>query len=453
MLQPLLLLALTLLHPAWAASPSKTKYNLDLSGTGGRILNEDPLVVEYDDFFSKDECEHFLSKVKPRLKLPGGAGTPDNARFTSALSHNQDKTVWCMTQRVSSLVGVSSENAERLRVVRYLPDTMDNGPHYDARHHIREASMIEEKKGGQRLITALWYLDDVEGGGATEFTNLGLKVMPKQGKLLIFHNTFPHSIIRHPSALHHGMRVTAGEKHLVTWWFRDLPIMSYDAAKENAKFGACTDHDVPGGASLATDTPTPTPTSTPTKVHATSKQLQCESKIPTFRSKQSSFKPKHDIPPLLWSAPGSGNTWVRLLIEQATGVLSGSLYTDHHLEKFLLGNDRCMDDTIVVKAHPMHCGTTCMRDISTSKIAFKKCGPELQAAGHDVTDFGNNAVILIREPFKAIWSDFQRSVNLNAKTDHHLMKVNRTSFLGNEFFWKKCVRSCCPFCAVADLIY
>ena len=109
------------------------------------------------------------------------------------------------------------------------------------------------------------------------------------------------------------------------------------------------------------------------------------------------------------------------------------------------GNNRCMKDTVVVKAHPMHCGSTCMNDISSSSVAFKKCGPEMQEAGFDVKEFGNKAVILLREPFRAIWSDFQRSINLNSRVDHHRMKINRTSLLQNQFFWDKYVQPTCSF--------
>ena len=131
------LAVLGLLAPlAWStpSNPSATKYNLKLEG--GNVLSEDPLVVEFPNFFSKDECQHFISLVKPMLKLPGGGPgktAPSNARYTAGLTHNTDKTVFCMTQRVGDLVGVSTDQAERLRVVQYLNDTMDNGPHYDAR--------------------------------------------------------------------------------------------------------------------------------------------------------------------------------------------------------------------------------------------------------------------------------------------------------------------------------
>ena len=53
----------------------------------------------------------------------------------------------------------------------------------------------------------------------------------------------------------------------------------------------------------------------------------------------------------LISTPGSGNTWVRSLIEQATGYLSGSIYNDGNLGKILKGEmlDLRDQETIVAK--------------------------------------------------------------------------------------------------------
>ena len=40
----------------------------------------------------------------------------------------------------------------------------------------------------------------------------------------------------------------------------------------------------------------------------------------------------HSLPLMaLASFPGSGNTWIRYLIEGATGVFTGSIYMDHGL--------------------------------------------------------------------------------------------------------------------------
>eukprot|EP01041_Mallomonas_annulata_P010398 gene10398-21683_t len=37
------------------------------------------------------------------------------------------------------------------------------------------------------------------------------------------------------------------------------------------------------------------------------------------------------VPPMLYTFPGSGNTWCRLLVERATGILTGSVYNDADL--------------------------------------------------------------------------------------------------------------------------
>lgn len=59
-----------------------------------------------------------------------------------------------------------------------------------------------------RFLIFFWYLNDVEEGGETEITNLGLKIKPEKGKLLIFPPfwMFPH--IGHP--------VVKGDKFLLS---------------------------------------------------------------------------------------------------------------------------------------------------------------------------------------------------------------------------------------------
>lgn len=44
------------------------------------------------------------------------------------------------------------------------------------------------KDGGNRVITALVYLNEPEEGGETDLVNLGLKIYPATGKLLVFHD-------------------------------------------------------------------------------------------------------------------------------------------------------------------------------------------------------------------------------------------------------------------------
>jgi len=54
-------------------------------------------------------------------------------------------------------------------------------------------------------------------------------------------------------------------------------------------------------------------------------------------------------PPLLYSFPGSGNTWARLLIDWSTGIFSGSFYLDKTLLSILPGEIKCDRSVSVIK--------------------------------------------------------------------------------------------------------
>ena len=75
--------------------------------------------------------------------------------------------------------------------------------------------------GGQRMITALIYLNDVKDGGATYFPELNISINPKKGNVLIFHNTISETTNINPRSLHAGMPVSSGEKWAANLWFRE----------------------------------------------------------------------------------------------------------------------------------------------------------------------------------------------------------------------------------------
>lgn len=65
------------------------------------------------------------------------------------------------------------------------------------------------KNNTHRIITYLWYLNDVEQGGETEILG-NIKVKPEAGKLLLFPAswTFPHS----------GKIPISNDKYIITGW-------------------------------------------------------------------------------------------------------------------------------------------------------------------------------------------------------------------------------------------
>jgi len=65
----------------------------------------------------------------------------------------------------------------------------------------------QEKK--YRVITFLWYLNDVEEGGETEFWTT-YRVKPESGKLLLFPATWTYP--------HRGMMPISNDKYIITGW-------------------------------------------------------------------------------------------------------------------------------------------------------------------------------------------------------------------------------------------
>lgn len=58
---------------------------------------------------------------------------------------------------------------------------------------------------------------------------------------------------------------------------------------------------------------------------------------------------RKEVPPVLWTFPGSGNTWTRLVIEFATSKYTGSVYDDRSLRAALPGEIRCDRSVVMIK--------------------------------------------------------------------------------------------------------
>ena len=111
------------------------------------------------------------------------------------------------------------------------------------------------------------------------------------------------------------------------------------------------------------------------------------------------------LPPVLYTFPGSGNTWVRLLIEFSTGILTGSVYDDKRLVKALFGEGNCSWYVSVIKAHPRNHRFEQLLDINASS-PIKSSPSKYHCILQNVTRF-ERAILLIRNPYDAIWADYQ----------------------------------------------
>lgn len=77
----------------------------------------------------------------------------------------------------------------------------------DGFYRFHHDSFIENEK--HRVLTFLWYLNNVTEGGETEFYE-GTKVIPETGKLLIFPSTWTY--------VHRGNMPISNDKYIMTGW-------------------------------------------------------------------------------------------------------------------------------------------------------------------------------------------------------------------------------------------
>lgn len=191
-------------------------------------INETPKIYSIDNFLTQNECKHLISlgRNKFRKAIVSGSGTGHNTRSTTRtndvawISHSHDNVTKLLCQRISKLVNIPIENAEQLQLLQYKPGTFFL-PHCDA--YKRDGSSKSKHclmYGGQRLITCLLYLNDVESGGETKFTKVNKTVKPKSGKIVVFHNCDEYKDVDEMTQ-HEACRVNKGVKYAVNLWFRE----------------------------------------------------------------------------------------------------------------------------------------------------------------------------------------------------------------------------------------
>ena len=115
----------------------------------------------------------------------------------------------------------------------------------------------------------------------------------------------------------------------------------------------------------------------------------------------------------LVSYPGSGNTWLRYLLEQVTGILTGSAYCDNELKSFFFGEHVVSGNVLLVKTH-------------TGRFGLED---PVQALGSGSKV--EKAIILVRNPFNAIVSEAHRRYGKSSnQLNHHLHTAGIKFFTG-----------------------
>lgn len=179
-----------------------------------------PFII--NDLLTADECKQIIEYSKDKLiesEVVGGTHKSIRNSKQYWISKNE-YFIAPIFEKISNMFNIPVENAEDLQVVRYQPDQYYN-EHHDSCCDDSEKCTEFIKRGGQRKLTILIYLNQDFENGQTEFKNLNIKIKAKPGSAIAFFPLANNSNKCHPLALHAGLPVTKGEKWIANLWFRE----------------------------------------------------------------------------------------------------------------------------------------------------------------------------------------------------------------------------------------
>ena len=167
------------------------------------------------------ECRKLIaiidSRIQPSVLFSEKVAPKGRTSSTHFFSQEMPETK-ALAAKIGTITGIEPIHAEPLQGQRYRV-----GEEY--RHHRdhfrldRPHWQVERRRGGQRSWTAMVYLNAVGEGGETEFPELDLRIAPEPGLLVMWDNMDrkgrPNRATRHAA-----LPVRAGEKYVVTQWYR-----------------------------------------------------------------------------------------------------------------------------------------------------------------------------------------------------------------------------------------
>jgi len=173
------------------------------------------------DFMTPAECSRMIELIDSVAQPSKVFDLDYSSGYRTSYSGDvdpHDPFVKKISRRIDDLLGIDPQFGETIQGQRYMPG-QEFQPHHDWFHPGTTYWDLEMKRGGQRSFTAMVFLNDVEAGGTTDFTELGISLEPKAGVMTVWNNATAEGLTN-PRTIHAGRPVVAGCKYVITKWYR-----------------------------------------------------------------------------------------------------------------------------------------------------------------------------------------------------------------------------------------
>ena len=181
-----------------------------------------PEAIVFRGAFSATACEYVIAAASRRLApsqtVDPRTGISRRDAYRTSLTATMgpvdlDLALVAINRRVAQIAGNPYCNGEFLSVLHYSPG-QEYKPHFD---WLPPGDDFE--RGGQRVTTALIYLNEDYEGGDTHFLTPDIRFKGAPGDLLVFQNALPDGTADKVSR-HASLPVSRGAKWIASKWFR-----------------------------------------------------------------------------------------------------------------------------------------------------------------------------------------------------------------------------------------
>lgn len=189
------------------------------------VMFLEPRIVIYHEIMTDTEIAKIKQLAAPRFQRATvqnpvtGVLEPAQYRVSKSswLKDEDDEQVLSVTLKSAAAINLTRDTVEDLQVVNYGIGGHYE-PHYDFARKEEKGSFGEHL--GNRIATVIYYMTDVEAGGATVFPQIGVKLWPEKGAAAVWYNLMQSGEGDYRTR-HAACPVLAGSKWVCNKWFHE----------------------------------------------------------------------------------------------------------------------------------------------------------------------------------------------------------------------------------------
>ena len=186
-----------------------------------------PWVLQFENLLTEDQAMAMIAACPPKGWSASLAGDQLSPVRTSTQCWCDEgggcmraEAVHDLTMRMLNVTMLPYENAEYFQVLKY-----EVGQFYRQHHDQQSAHWTPQ---GVRLFTFFVYLSDLEEGGGTRFTDLGITVTPKLGRGILWPSVQDGNLRDSDRRTHHeALPVVKGVKYAANLWQHCEPKLEF----------------------------------------------------------------------------------------------------------------------------------------------------------------------------------------------------------------------------------